>query len=562
MPQTSPIDSALIIGKATDPGRTGKNNEDSFDLFEADLQDDLRLRTVQVAVVADGIGGNNAGEIASRITVEKIRSVMRSESTLPIPERMEQAIQLANQEVFNAAQNSASTRGMGSTVVIAALADDLLYVVHVGDSRAYLMRNNTAFRLTLDHTWAQEAIDHGILTPEAARVHPNRNVIKRYVGVDEAIAIDHQMIDIGQAPEDIEGAGRWPMVEQVKLQPGDTVLLCSDGLTDELTDDEIKAAVRKYETQTAADQLVAMANAHGGRDNITVVLLRVPGGAAPVGAAAAVAAGRGGKSRLPLLIAVLVGLLAVVALAALLILRPWASQESPATPATAPTATSGVIAASSPTAAQSVQPTVAVAPAETPTPIGPAPTASGLVTSTVIGGGNDVPTSTPIPTRTPSPEPPTSTWTPTVRPGQTASIVATSRATAPAAGNLSVSLESPANTEKVTSSQRFAWGINTGSLSSGQAFELRFWKPGQDPIVDGFGPVGQTNSNQVNVDLATLDVSLEAQFEPGDFEWGVVLVQTNPYKALKLVSETRRLVYERAQPQEPKDTPEPKPTEI
>ena len=78
MPQTSPIDSALIIGKATDPGRTGKNNEDSFDLFEADLQDDLRLRTVQVAVVADGIGGNNAGEVASRIAVEKIRSVMRS----------------------------------------------------------------------------------------------------------------------------------------------------------------------------------------------------------------------------------------------------------------------------------------------------------------------------------------------------------------------------------------------------------------------------------------------------------------------------------------------------
>ncbi len=284
MPQTSPIDSALIIGKATDPGRTGKNNEDSFDLFEADLQDDLRLRTVQVAVVADGIGGNNAGEVASRIAVEKIRSVMRSLSTVPIPERMEQAIQLANQEVYNAAQNSASMRGMGSTVVMAALADDVLYVVHVGDSRAYLVRNSTALRLTLDHTWAQEAIDHGILTPEAARVHPNRNVIKRYVGVDEAIAIDPKMIDIGQAPEDVEGAGRWPMVDQMKLLPGDTVLLCSDGLTDELTDDELQAAVRKYETQAAADQLVAMANAHGGRDNITVVLLRVPGGSAPVGA--------------------------------------------------------------------------------------------------------------------------------------------------------------------------------------------------------------------------------------------------------------------------------------
>ncbi len=144
MPSNNVNDSAFLIASDTHPGSTGKNNEDYLADFEVDWQDELKLRRVQVAVVADGIGGNNAGEVASKIAVEKVQVTLRTLSTVPIQERLERAVQLANQEVFNAGQNNPAMLGMGSTLVIAAIVDDQLYVAHVGDSRAYLVRGGKA----------------------------------------------------------------------------------------------------------------------------------------------------------------------------------------------------------------------------------------------------------------------------------------------------------------------------------------------------------------------------------------------------------------------------------
>ncbi len=142
------------------------------------------------------------------------------------------------------------------------------------------------------------------------------------------------MIDVEQASSEIEGPGRWPMVEQMRLQPGDTVLLCSDGLTDELSDVELQDDRAQVRAADGGQQLVAMANAHGGRDNITVILLRVPGGAATPLAAVAAAA-TGGKSRLPwALVGALLGVLAIAMLAAVLLLRP--DGETAATPEPSP----------------------------------------------------------------------------------------------------------------------------------------------------------------------------------------------------------------------------------
>jgi protein phosphatase len=558
MPPNNGSDSAFLIGSFTDPGRSGKNNEDALAAFEVDWQDDLRLRRVQVAVVADGIGGNNAGEIASRIAVEKIQAIMQTQPTVPIIERLEQALQQANHEIFDTGQSNPSLAGMGSTVVAAAIADDLLYVAHVGDSRAYLVRGGVAYRLTLDHTWAQEAIEIGRLSPEAARVHPNRNVIKRFLGVDEALAVDHAIIDISQAADGVEGPGRWPMVEQMRLLPGDTVLLCSDGLTDELTDAELQATVRRYEPQAAAEQLTAMANAHGGRDNITVILLRVPGGAPVPTAKPPAAVAAGGKSRLPLVVGAVLGVLLLAVLAVLLLTRPGGG-DATATPAPSPVA--AVDTAQGVPTTDAILAVPAETPTETPTVPALAPTAAGNQTSTGAAGGQEI--STPLPTRTATPVPPT----PTPQPARTgtagAANTAPTRTSPAAAGSLTVALVEPNDGDTREGEVTFRWSVTGGNLSAGQGFEVFFYRPGEDPLT-GFGLADPTTGNAVTVDLAGLDASPGHPLDPGTFLWSVRLVQQGrPDRAL---ANGRRLVYQRPQqqqqPAQPADTPAPAPTEV
>jgi serine/threonine protein phosphatase PrpC len=559
-------DSAFLIGSFTDPGRSGKNNEDALAVFEVDWQDSLRLRRVQVAVVADGIGGNNAGEVASRIAVEKIGAVLRTQATVPIVERLQQALQQANHEIFDTGQSNPTLAGMGSTVVAAAIVDDLLHVAHVGDSRAYLVRDGVAYRLTLDHTWAQEAIEIGRLSPEAARSHPNRNVIKRYLGVDEALDVDHKIIDIEQTSSEIEGPGRWPMAGQMRLLPGDTVLLCSDGLTDELTDAELQGAVRKYEPQAAAEQLTAMANAHGGRDNITVVLLRVPGGAPVPTAKAPAAAAAGGKSRLPLLVAAILGVLLLAALAALLLSRRGSDDAATAVPE--PPA----VAVVDTTVAEGVAPMDALlaTPAETPAGMASAtptiavlaPTASGVLpgTAAAAGGGG---ISTPLPTRTPTPVLPTSTPPSARTTSAGATTTASARTSPAAAGNLTVALQEPNDGDTCEGEVTFRWSVTGGSLAPGQSFEVFFYRPGEDPLTGGFGLAAPTSGNAATVDLAGLDAAAGHPLEPGSYLWSVRLVQGG--RPLRVLADGRRLVYQRPaqQQQQPPSVPptaEPTPT--
>jgi len=559
MPFNNGSDSAFLIGQFTDPGRSGKNNEDNLAVFEVDWQDDLRLRRVQVAVVADGIGGNNAGETASKIAVEKIQAVMRTQPTIPIPERLEQALQQANHEIFDTGQSNPSLAGMGSTVVVAAIVDDLLYLAHAGDSRAYVVRDGEAQRLTLDHTWAQEAIEIGRLSPEAARIHPNRNVIKRFLGVDEALAVDHAIIDISRMAGGIEGPGRWPTVEQMVLLPGDTVLLCSDGLTDELTDAELSGAVRKYEPQAAAEQLTAMANAHGGRDNITVILLRVPGGAPVPTAKAPAAAAAKGKSRLPLVVAGVLGVLLIAALAALLLSR---GGDDPATPtpssaaAVDTTVAEGVVtmvAQLEPPAEATALPAAAL-PTETPTVPAVAPTAAGLIAPTLAGGE----VSTPLPTHTPTSVPSTATPTPVrAAPPAGATAAAPPRTSPTAVGSLAVALLEPGEGDTREGDATFRWNVTGGSLAAGQSFEVFFYRPGQDPLA-GFGLTAPTTGNSAFVNLADLDTNPNHPLDPGTYLWSVRLVQDG--RPVKALAEGRRILYQRPQQAQqaqpaPTDTP-------
>ena len=243
----------------TDRGLRRHHNEDQFL-----VRDDLSLY-----VVADGMGGHAAGEVASDLAVKEVERVIEAtrtshEDTWPQEwdsklsvngNRLVQAILAAHRRVTGAVEGDNGLRGMGATIV-GALVDAeraSLTIAHVGDSRAYLFRNTTMDLITSDHSWVHEQVMAGLLSAEAARNHPLKNVVTRALGGAQPPVVD---------------------VKERSLEPGDLVLLCSDGLNTMLSDDEIKAVVERGSDLTPlAYQMVAEANRRGGVDNVTVVLV-------------------------------------------------------------------------------------------------------------------------------------------------------------------------------------------------------------------------------------------------------------------------------------------------
>lgn len=543
MPEAQTAQSQLLIGATSHPGRSGKNNEDAQDVFVVDWQDTIKLQEVQVAVVADGIGGNNAGEKASKIAIERIRSEMTADRGTPIPERLEKALLAANQDIYSASQYETNLRGMGTTVVAAAIVGSTLYVAHAGDSRAYLIRAGKIHQLTLDHTWAQEALEAGRLTPETARLHPNRNVIKRFLGIEETVDIDHSLVDIGAAPDAENPYTASAKLDRLPLQPGDRVLLCSDGLNDELSDEEILGGAQKNPPQKAVEHLVAMANAKGGRDNITAVLLQLPG---PQAAAAKAGVGKG---RLAIIAAAAAALLMVGAGAALLLAGGESGDPTP-------TATAETAALASPQATEAPPVEVVVVTATpTPTPLMPpsrlTPPGSGAFpggpvspVETATIDPSIPPTSTPVgvpivlATLTPTPPaPPSSPTSPFAAPSRTPATATPAQASI---SNLSVALLSPANGSGGPNGT-FVWRLDGGSLGPGQAMELVFWQSPQDAMNGGRSPVGMGAWTSADVDSSRVN-----WLTPGEWQWGVLLVETTPYRRIKLASEIRTFRFESA----------------
>ena len=263
--------SQVKVGHGTHAGMTGKHNEDSYGFF---AWRDERGRELHLGVVADGIGGQTAGELASSLAVEAVRDYFgRQHSVDNMARHLERAILTANIAVHRRSQENPEFAGMGTTLVLAAFVENRLYTAYVGDSRIYLLRDGKLQQLSVDHTWAQEAIEAGFLTREQAKVHPNRNVIKRYLGGSESVEVDHRLII---DPANTANAAR---NQGTPLLPGDQVLLCSDGLTDMITDAAVFASLTSYEKlQPAVDELIQKANEAGGKDNITIVTMQLPGG--------------------------------------------------------------------------------------------------------------------------------------------------------------------------------------------------------------------------------------------------------------------------------------------
>ena len=261
----------LNVDAQSHAGMTGKNNEDRYAVASFVL--DQRDRTpVLFAVLADGIGGHRAGEVAAELAVNHLMQAVARSDGRQIRKTIEDAVTEASDAIAAHATANENMKGMGATCATAWIVGDKLHTAYVGDSRIYLIRSGRIQQLTVDHSWVQEAIEKGVLTPEAARQHPNVHVIRRYLGSPMPPEPDFRLKLFND-----EGDQHAENNQGLQLLPNDILLLCSDGLTDLLWNDEILEVIRSKPTlKEASRALIEIANSRGGHDNITVVLISVP----------------------------------------------------------------------------------------------------------------------------------------------------------------------------------------------------------------------------------------------------------------------------------------------
>ena len=234
----------LKWGASTDVGMVRQQNEDSY-LAEENLY-----------VVADGMGGHNAGEVASALAVTTLKAGART--GIDSVERFRELVQQANTAIYTASLDDSTQSGMGTTLTalsIVAGEEPRVLVANVGDARTYMWRNGALTRLSVDHSYVQELVNEGIITPEEARVHPRRNIVTRALGIDRSVVVD---------------------VFSHLVRTGDRIVLCSDGLVDEVSDADIAVVLGQHsDPQDTAEALVMVANTAGGRDNTTVIVVDV-----------------------------------------------------------------------------------------------------------------------------------------------------------------------------------------------------------------------------------------------------------------------------------------------
>lgn len=253
------VSHALELATATDPGMVRSHNEDS-------IAADARLG---LAVLADGMGGYNAGEVASGIAVALITEEMKKALEARAPHEVggadgaprgealirEHAAR-ANAAIYQAAQSQPQYSGMGTTLVVTLFYDNRVSVGHIGDSRLYRLRGDSFEQVTRDHSLLQEQIDSGMITKEQAKHSANKNLVTRAVGIDPEVEAE---------------------VHTYEVEPGDVYLMCSDGLNDMVDDEDIHLTLSSLRANLplAAAQLVQQANDNGGRDNVSVILVKV-----------------------------------------------------------------------------------------------------------------------------------------------------------------------------------------------------------------------------------------------------------------------------------------------
>ncbi|WP_425448969.1 Stp1/IreP family PP2C-type Ser/Thr phosphatase [Dethiothermospora halolimnae] len=242
----------MLVGICTDVGKIRNINQDSF--FYS------KIKELPLFVVADGMGGHKAGEVASKIAIETIEEILYNNeeklknNELQIPKFIDYALKEANRRVFLKSQDE-NYRGMGTTVTLAFVFGSEVFIGHIGDSRAYLLRDKELIQLTRDHSLVAELVRNGRISEEEAMNHPQKNIITRALGTDENIKIDITSHGINQK---------------------DIILLCTDGLTNMVSNDRIKEIIlSSKDVNSSCDLLINTANDLGGIDNITALLVDI-----------------------------------------------------------------------------------------------------------------------------------------------------------------------------------------------------------------------------------------------------------------------------------------------
>ena len=254
----------------TDRGMVREGNEDCCFVLESTRSQESHIASWGIYIVADGMGGHSAGEVASSKAVEVLSAsilegLRQSGEVRPYSQLVTQAIEKANTEVYNMACGDPQLSSMGTTVTIGLRVNDELYLGHVGDSRCYLIRDGNIEQLTEDHSVVGGLIRAGMITPEQAKTHPDRAKIYRCLGTADAVSVDTYE---GSASEG-----------KLTLQAGDKLVFCSDGLTGHVSDTEIKdCAERETSAESICRYLTSLANQSGGEDNISVIAIRVESG--------------------------------------------------------------------------------------------------------------------------------------------------------------------------------------------------------------------------------------------------------------------------------------------
>ncbi|CAN5557581.1 protein-serine/threonine phosphatase PrpC [soil metagenome] len=255
-------DTTLKVVVKTDLGNVRKNNEDAGTYVKIADENIAREKGCML-LVADGMGGHNAGEVASKIAMETVsEEYFKKGSDADKEKALAKAFVAANKKIFNMAQTNESCKGMGTTCTVLVIAGQHIYFAHAGDSRAYIFKGNKITQITEDHTYVQQLVNNGDITAAEADVHSQRNVLINAMGTKPTLRVD-----TGKA--------------QLTFNENDKLLVCSDGLYDYMSNAELAEAMQKNSLPEIADYLIAEAKRRGGKDNITVALAQKIGAATP-----------------------------------------------------------------------------------------------------------------------------------------------------------------------------------------------------------------------------------------------------------------------------------------
>jgi protein phosphatase len=370
-PSVTPL--KITLWGATDVGREREGNEDSIypDSAKEPIytpKPETIKRNGQLMIVADGVGGGRAGSEASRWAIRSAVEFYYEQPGVNIGEELRNAVAHANDSLTQYLQ-STNTRGAGCTMSAAVIHNDILYVAHVGDSRVYHLQDGEMYQLTYDHTLTQQKIKLGHIRPEDAELDPDRNVLTRSLGATMSVSVD--------------------LYEPIPLHSGDRVLLCSDGLTDMLGEQKIRAMALNGHLERTVQKLIAAANRNGGLDNISVVLAQAGGKAGSKAAGGLLNLTPAQQKKFLYIFAAIV-VLVILIVAGIIGWNMWDNGRDKNNNPPAPTA--AVVATATPESAQvETEATEILQPTQMPAP-----------TDTVPAGQ---PTSTPKPTFTPTPTP-------------------------------------------------------------------------------------------------------------------------------------------------------------